>query len=86
MYWTGVLTRVSSGSLDYAHRKGLLHRDVKPGNILITPGADPTNPAAVKLTDFGIARMAQETDSSLTSVGMSCSPQQRRSMPPPVEV
>lgn len=60
-----------AGGLDYAHRKGLLHRDVKPGNILITPGADPMNPDAVKLTDFGIARMAQETDSSLTSVGMT---------------
>ncbi|CAM3102657.1 serine/threonine-protein kinase [Williamsia muralis] len=65
-----IISEVADG-LDYAHRKGLLHRDVKPGNILITPGADPMNPDAVKLTDFGIARMAQETDSSLTSVGMT---------------
>ncbi|MCZ4553186.1 serine/threonine-protein kinase [Gordonia rubripertincta] len=65
-----IVSQIADG-LDYAHRKGLLHRDVKPGNILITPGADPMNPDAVKLTDFGIARMAQETDSSLTSVGMT---------------
>lgn len=65
-----IIAKVAEG-LDYAHRKGLLHRDVKPGNILITPGTDPMNPDAVKLTDFGIARMAQETDSSLTSVGMT---------------
>lgn len=65
-----IISQIADG-LDYAHRKGVLHRDVKPGNILITPGADPMNPDAVKLTDFGIARMAQETDSSLTSVGMT---------------
>ena len=65
-----IISKVADG-LDYAHRKGLLHRDVKPGNILITPGSDPMNPDAVKLTDFGIARMAQETESHLTSVGMT---------------
>jgi serine/threonine protein kinase len=65
-----IIAKVADG-LDYAHRKGLVHRDVKPGNILITPGSDPMNPDTVKLTDFGIARMAQETDSSLTSVGMT---------------
>ena len=62
----------SCAGLEYAHRRGIIHRDVKPGNLMIVGGpADPVPEAGgemtVKLTDFGIARAAEQT--RITQVG-----------------
>jgi serine/threonine protein kinase len=49
-----VVYRVCQG-LEHAHNKGIVHRDIKPGNIMIT------KTGRVKITDFGLAKLTQQT-------------------------
>ena len=60
---TAVLTSIAS-ALDYAHKQGVLHRDVKPSNILIN------KEGAAVLGDFGLARMMAPTGERLTRIDM----------------
>ena len=55
----GIVTQVAS-ALDAAHARGLVHRDVKPSNVLLDLGARPDGSDHVYLADFGLTRLVSE--------------------------
>jgi serine/threonine-protein kinase len=74
------LTAQLADAVEYAHRRGILHRDLKPGNILVSGGGvrgescptthpSPLTPHQLKITDFGLAKDLRGGSAELTQPG-----------------
>lgn len=61
-----VIGAAVADALAYSHDRGIVHRDVKPGNILVPERASADTGARAKLADFGIARLIDETRMTAT--------------------
>ena len=54
------LARQILGALAHAHAQGVVHRDLKPPNVMLTPATDGSGAEVVKILDFGVAKMTRD--------------------------
>jgi tetratricopeptide (TPR) repeat protein len=63
-HWTARTCRLLAQALHFAHQNGVVHRDIKPGNVLLSADGSP------KITDFGLAKVEDDRGISRTGVAV----------------
>jgi serine/threonine protein kinase len=76
------IIKILANAIEYSHRQGILHRDLKPGNILLFNAPDseiPSFPYTPKIADFGLAKLLDENEKKTATSHLQGTPQY---MPP----
>jgi serine/threonine protein kinase len=69
------LIRQAALGLAHAHGRGMIHRNLKPANLLVAPPSDATTGAVLKIADFGIAKLSRSENLDCTAPEQAHDPQ-----------